>query len=93
MNDHVILDALDNGVSFEREDYADTSTVDLEDSNSVGPYRDGVATKLVSLPFRTAADVANAVPESVDWIVPGFVAPGVVVEIDGKLKMSGISAR
>jgi hypothetical protein len=25
----------------------------------------------------------------IDWIVPGFVARGVVVEIDGKLKMSG----
>ena len=41
------------------------------------------------LPFRTAADVAKTVPEKVDWLVPGFVAPGVVTEIDGKLKASG----
>jgi len=41
-----------------------------------------------NLPFRTAADVANAVPETVDWIVLGFAAFGVVVESDGKLKAS-----
>jgi hypothetical protein len=41
------------------------------------------------LPFKTAADVAKTVPEKVDWIVPGFVAAGVVTEIDGKLKASG----
>ncbi len=71
------------------EDYANFGTVDAEDLDSVSgfPLGDGVATS--NLPFRTAADVASAVPEAVDWIVPGFLAPGVVTELDGKLKASG----
>ena len=75
--------------SYERERYNDRGTVDAEDAPFlVTPIGDGVATRN-DLPFRTAADVASAVPETVDWIVPGFVAPGVVTELDGKLKASG----
>ena len=42
-----------------------------------------------SLPFRTAAQLALERPTAPEWFVPGFVAPGVVVEIVGKLKASG----
>ncbi len=42
-----------------------------------------------SLPFRTAADIATLAPERPEWIVPGLVSPGVVIEFDGKAKSSG----
>ena len=87
MNDYAISRAI-NGSGYEREDYSDVDTIDAEDRNLVTPI--GVELQPeTKLPFRTAADVANAVPEVVDWIVPGFVAAGVVTEIDGKLKASG----
>lgn len=41
------------------------------------------------LPFTTAADLARKQPVQTPWFVPGFVAPGVVTEIVGKLKASG----
>jgi AAA domain-containing protein len=58
------------------------------DSVSGQPLGVAVATES-ELPFMTAAAVAQAAPEKVDWIIPGFVAPGVITEIDGKLKSSG----
>ncbi len=60
------------------------------DSISGSPLGIRVATKSESeLPFVSAAEIAQMAPERVDWIVPGFVAPGVVLELDGKLKASG----
>jgi hypothetical protein len=60
------------------------------DSVSGSPLGIGVATGCESeLPFVTAAEIARMAPERVDWVIPGFVAPGVVLEIDGKLKASG----
>ena len=41
------------------------------------------------LSFQTAAEFAQHAPAMPLWVVPGFVAPGVVTEIDGKLKASG----
>src|SRR6188768_651122 len=48
----------------------------------------GVAAETI-LPFRTAAEASREQPDGPLWFVPGFVAPGVVVEIVGKLKASG----
>src|SRR6185436_2783911 len=60
------------------------------DSVCGSPLEIGVATRSESeLPFVTAAAIAQMAPERVDWIVPGFVAGGVVLELDGKLKSSG----
>jgi hypothetical protein len=56
LDDRVILSALERGARYEADEQ--------DDPFLVGPYRDGVATESMSLPFRTAADVANAVPES-----------------------------
>jgi AAA domain len=72
-----------------RDRFDECGTVEAEDvSFLVAPIGMELQPE-TRLPFRTAADVASAVPEQVDWIVPGFVAPGVVTELDGKLKASG----
>ncbi len=75
--------------AVEREDYSDVATIDAEDSVSGFPLGDVVATESNSLPFHTAAAITLMAPEQVEWIVPGFVGPGVVTELDGKLKSSG----
>jgi hypothetical protein len=61
------------------------------DSVSGSPLGMGVATRNESdgLPFVSAAAIAQMAPERVDWIIPGFVARGVILELDGKLKASG----
>ena len=41
------------------------------------------------LRFRTAADIANDTPQSVPWIVEGWVAEGSLTELDGKVKLAG----
>lgn len=40
------------------------------------------------LPFQTAAQLALHQPAAPAWFVPGFLAPGVVAEVVGKLKAS-----
>jgi hypothetical protein len=51
-------------------------------------YKDEVRaeTKLV---FRTAAELAEAEPESVEWIAYPYIAAGAVTELVGKAKLSG----
>lgn len=39
--------------------------------------------------FTTAAELSTHLPVAPPWFVPGFVAPGVVAEVVGKLKASG----
>jgi hypothetical protein len=71
-------------------DYADRDTyppVRKVHADSAVPMV-GVAAETI-LPFRTAAELAREQPIATAWFVPGFVAPGVVVEIVGKLKASG----
>jgi hypothetical protein len=65
-----------------------SDTIPNSDSDSGYAYRDPVPTES-KLPFLTAAALTALAPERVNWIVPGFVAPGVVTEADGKLKASG----
>jgi hypothetical protein len=55
--------------------------------NTASPIGDGVEAE--TLRFRTAAELARDAPPALPWIVPGFLAPGVVTELDGKLKASG----
>ncbi len=40
-------------------------------------------------PFRTAREIGEAVPERIDWLVPGYVAAGAVTELVGKVKAAG----
>ena len=61
-------------------------------SVSGSPLGVGVLTRnetAESLPWRTAAEIALLAPERPEWIVYGLVGPGIVTEIDGKLKASG----
>ena len=46
-------------------------------------------TRAPRLRFRTAADIANDTPQSVPWIVEGWVAEGSITEVDGKVKLAG----
>lgn len=41
------------------------------------------------LTFMTAVEIANEVPEHVDWIVRPWVAAGAITELDGKVKVAG----
>lgn len=47
--------------------------------------RDGVRA-VKSLRFQTAAEIASATPEQIDWIVRPWVAAGSITEIDAKVK-------
>ena len=39
--------------------------------------------------FRTAREVAAETPDTVPWVVEGYLAEGAITELDGKLKASG----
>lgn len=49
----------------------------------------GTAVAAETIRFRTAAEISSQQPAVPKWIVPGFSAPGVITEWDGKLKASG----
>ena len=49
----------------------------------------GTVVAAETIRFRTAAEISREQPAVPQWIVPGFVAPGVVTELDGKLKAGG----
>lgn len=61
------------------------------DSVSGQPLGIAVATEseTVAALFESAAAVAKSTPETVDWMVFGYVAIGVILEVAGKLKASG----
>ncbi len=41
------------------------------------------------LPFKTARELANETPPEMQWTVNGLVAPGLITEVDGKIKRAG----
>src|SRR5437763_1679770 len=41
------------------------------------------------LTFMTAAEIANEIPDRVEWIVRPWVAAGAITELDGKVKVAG----
>ncbi len=59
----------------------------------VSRERDGASARMnagpVSLPFRTAAELAAVAPAIVEWFLFRWVAFGAITELDGKPKASG----
>jgi hypothetical protein len=45
----------------------------------------------LKLPFRTALQIANETPETIEWIAKPYVALGAITEVDGKVKLAGKS--
>jgi hypothetical protein len=41
------------------------------------------------LPFRTAREVAEQTPAETRWTVRGYAGPGLITELDGKIKSAG----
>lgn len=57
------------------------------DADAAAPMGSVVAAETIRV--RTAKELASETPMAVDWYVPGFIAPGVILELAGKLKASG----
>src|SRR5215208_4479046 len=41
------------------------------------------------LPFKTARELANETPSEMEWMVTGLAGPGLITEVDGKIKAAG----